>query len=60
MVQELKWHKLSEEGKRFVLAFGQNEKAVNYIEDTKDKTIIVLKNKNRLIFNWKDIHLSAK
>lgn len=33
---------------------------VDYIEDTKDKTMIVLKNKNRLIFNWKNIHRSAR
>lgn len=60
MVQKLKWHKLSEEGKRFAHAVGQNEKTVDYIEDTKDKTIIVLKNKERLMFNWRNIHLSAK
>ena len=60
MAQKLKWHKLSEEGKRFVHAFGQNGKTLDYIEDTKDKTIIVLKNKKRLIFKWEDIHLSAK
>jgi len=60
MVQKLKWHELSEEGKKFVYAFGQNKKTVDYIEDTKDKTVIVLKDKNRLIFNWKNIHLSAR
>lgn len=59
MVQKLKWHKLLEEGKQFVRAFGQNEKTIDHIEDTKDKTIIVLKNKKRFIFNWKRIHLSA-
>lgn len=60
MVQKLKWHKLSEEGKKFVRDFGQNEKTVDYIEDTEDETIIVLKNKDRLTFNWRSIHLSAK
>lgn len=60
MAQKFKWHKLSEEGKNFVRAFGQNEKTVNYIEDMGDETIIVLKNKDRLTFNWRSIHLSAK
>ena len=32
MTQKLKSHELSEEGKRFAHAFGQNEKTVDYNE----------------------------
>lgn len=60
MVQKLKWHDLYEEGKRFVHAFGQNEKTIDYVEGTKDKTVIVLKDKKKLIFNWENIHRSAR
>jgi hypothetical protein len=60
MVQKLKWCQLSEEGKRFVSAFGYNEETIDYVEDTKNKTTIVLKNKEKVIFNWDKIHRSAR
>jgi hypothetical protein len=60
MTQKLKSHELSEEGKRFVSVFGYNEETIDYVEDTKSKTTIVLKNKEKVIFDWDKIHRSAK
>jgi len=60
MVQKLKWCQLSEEGKRFASVFGYNEEIIDYVEDTKNKTTIVLQNKEKVIFDWDKIHCSAR
>jgi len=59
MTERLSWDQLSEEGKSFVSAFGQSEDTIDYIIDTAEKTIIVLKNKERTVFDWRKIHSSA-
>lgn len=59
-MKRLYWHHLSEGGKKFVMAFGYNEETIDYVEDTKNKTTIVLKNKEKTIFNWDKIHRSAR
>lgn len=57
---KIKWNQLSEEGKNYVSAFGYTKDMIDYLLDTNNKTAIVLRNKEKIIFDWRKIHLSAR
>jgi len=60
MAEKIKWEQLSRQGENFIKAIGQNRKTIDYIKDNRNKTEIVLKNNEKIIYNWRKIHLSAR